>query len=345
MNTTDIVRPKTLDDFIGQQDIAMETKIAITSAKLRRDAFPHAIFSGAPGLGKTSLAEIIACEMDVPFISVLGASIRDEEGLKGVLAQLPSAGYDLKTGEVIEPDKVRHGIIFIDEIHRLKKNLTELLHTALEDFKISMKVKNPLTGKMQSGLYWMPKFTLIGATNYLGMLPRPFVDRFLVQASFEPYSEEEIAKIAHHSAKKLDLDIAEEAIEEIASKSRGVPRILNRFLLRARDVALYSGHSQITLETVQNMFEIQNIDELGLTKLDRRVLEYMAEVIRPIGIGSIAQAVDEDKNTIENLVEPWLIRLRLMTKTSQGRQITEQGLKHLGQSIMSETESRFIVGS
>ena len=144
-NTTDIVRPKTLDDFIGQRDIAMETRIALTSAQLRRDAFPHTIFSGAPGLGKTSLAEIIAAEMDVPFISVLGASIRDEEGLKNILSRLPADGYDMKTGEVVEPEKVRHGIIFIDEIHRLKKNLTELLHTALEDFRISMKVKNPLS--------------------------------------------------------------------------------------------------------------------------------------------------------------------------------------------------------
>lgn len=342
-NTTDIVRPKTLDDFIGQRDIAMETKIALNSAKLRHDAFPHTIFSGAPGLGKTSLAEIIANEMDVPFISVLGASIRDEENLKNILSQLPADGYDMKTGEVIEPDKVRHGIIFIDEIHRLKKNLTELLHTALEDFRISMKVKNPLTGKMQSGLYWMPKFTLIGATNYLGALPRPFVDRFLVQAAFQPYTEEEIIQIAQHSAKKLELDITEDAIQEIASKSRGVPRILNRFLLRGRDMALYSGYSQIDLCCTKEMFEIQNIDDLGLTKLDRQVLEYLAEVIRPVGIGSIAQAVDNDKDTIENIIEPWLIRLRLITKTPQGRQISELGLKHLGHEYMN-SDSRFIVG-
>ena len=341
-NTTDIVRPKTLDDFIGQRDIAMETRIALTSAQLRRDAFPHTIFSGAPGLGKTSLAEIIAAEMDVPFISVLGASIRDEEGLKNILSRLPADGYDMKTGEVVELEKVRHGIIFIDEIHRLKKNLTELLHTALEDFRISMKIKNPLSGRTQSGLYWMPKFTLIGATNYLGILPRPFVDRFIIQASFEPYTEEEIIQIAQHSAKKLELDITEDAIKAIAAKSRGVPRILNRFLLRGRDVAIYSGSSQITLDCVEEMFQIQNIDELGLTKLDRRVLEYLAEIIRPVGIGSIAQAVDEDKNTIENLVEPWLIRLRLMTKTSQGRQISELGLKHLGFSELDIPRTRFI---
>jgi Holliday junction DNA helicase RuvB len=341
-NTTELVRPKTQKDFIGQRDVATEVKIALASARLRRDAFPHAIFSGAPGLGKTSLAEIIASEMDVPFISILGASIRDEDGLRNILSQLPIDGYDLKTGEIIEPDKVRHGIVFIDEIHRLKKNLTELLHTALEDFKISMKVRNPLTGRMQSGLFWMPKFTLIGATNYLGILPRPFVDRFMIQASFEPYTEEEIIQIAHHSARKLELDITEDAIQAMASKSRGVPRILNRFLLRVRDVAIYSGHSQITLECAEEMFQIQNIDELGLTKLDRRVLEYLAEIIRPVGIGSIAQAVDEDKNTIENLVEPWLIRLRLMTKTSQGRQITELGLKHLGNEFNPESGLRRI---
>lgn len=339
MNTTDIIRPKTLNDFIGQQDIAMEVKIALHSARSRNDAFPHTIFSGAPGLGKTSLAEIIAAEMDVPFFPVLGASIRDEEGLRNILSQLPSDGYDMQTGNIVLLGKVKHAIIFIDEIHRMKKSLTELLHTALEDFKLSMKIRNPLTGKMQSGLYWMPKFTLIGATNYLGVLPRPFVDRFMIQSCFEPYTEDEIIQIAHHSAKKLNLDIVSEAIAEMASKSRGVPRILNRFLLRARDVAIYTGANRITQETVQEMFQIQNIDELGLTKLDRRVLEYLAAVIRPIGIGAISQAVDEDQNTIENLVEPWLVRLRLMVKTSQGRQITELGLQHLGQELQ---QSRFL---
>lgn len=339
MNTTDIIRPKTLNDFIGQQDIAMEVKIALHSARSRNDAFPHAIFSGAPGLGKTSLAEIIASEMNVPFFPVLGASIRDEEGLRNILSQLPADGYDMQTGQVIAPDKVRYAIIFIDEIHRMKKSLTELLHTALEDFRLSMKIKNPLTGRTQSGLYWMPKFTLIGATNYLGVLPRPFVDRFMIQSCFEPYTENEIIRIAHHSARKLKLDITPEAISELSSKSRGVPRILNRFLLRARDVAIYTGTTHITLETVQEMFQIQNIDELGLTKLDRRVLEYLAAVIRPIGIGAISQAVDEDPNTIENLVEPWLVRLRLMVKTQQGRQITELGLQHLGRELQ---ESRFL---
>ena len=189
----------------------------------------------------------------------------------------------------------------------------------------------------------MPKFTLIGATNYLGALPRPFVDRFLIQASFQAYTEKEIIHIAHHSAKKLNLDITNEAIQEIASKSRGVPRILNRFLLRGRDMALYSGYPNIDLQCAKEMFDIQNIDECGLTKLDRRVLEYLAEVIRPVGIGSIAQAVDDDKATIENVVEPWLIRLRLITKTSQGRQISELGLKHLGHADIN-SETRFILG-
>lgn len=341
-NETELIRPKSLDQFIGQRDIAMEIRIALSSASLRRDAFPHTIFSGMPGLGKTSLAEIIAAEMDVPFISVLGASIRDEDGLKNLLAKLPSDGYDLTTGEVIEPDRVQHGIIFIDEIHRMKKPITELLHTALEDFKVSMKMKNLLTGKIQSGMFWIPKFTLIGATNYLGMLPRPFVDRFMIQSSFETYTEEEIIEIAQHSSEKLNLDITEDAIAVIATKSRGVPRILNRFLLRARDVAIYSGYSTITEVCASEMFEIQNIDELGLTKLDRKVLEYLGEMIRPLGITSIAQAVNEDTNTIEAMVEPWLVQLRLMVKTPQGRQITELGLKHIGQSFRENTGLRLI---
>lgn len=340
MNTTDIIRPKTLNDFIGQQDIAMEVKIALHSAKSRNDAFPHAIFSGAPGLGKTSLAEIIASEMNVPFFPVLGASIRDEEGLRNILSQLPADGYDMQTGQVIAPDKVRYAIIFIDEIHRMKKSLTELLHTALEDFRLSMKIKNPLDraepSPVSTGCRSSPSSE---PQTISAFCPRPFVDRFMIQSCFEPYTEAEIIRIAHHFARKLKLDITPEAITELASKSRGVPRILNRFLLRARDVAIYVGTTQITLQTVQEMFQIQNIDELGLTKLDRRVLEYLAAVIRPIGIGAISQAADEDPNTIENLVEPWLVRLRLMVKTQQGRQITELGLQHLGQELQ---ETRFL---
>ena len=342
-NETEIIRPKTLKDFIGQQDVAMEIKVALASATSRHDAFPHTIFSGAPGLGKTSLAEIIANEMGVPFISVIGASIRDETGMKNLLAKLPADGYDMKTGEVVEPEKVKHGIIFIDEIHRMKKSITELLHTALEDYKVSMRMKNLLTGKIQTGMYWIPKFTLIGATNYLGTLPRPFVDRFMIQSSFEPYSEEDIIKIAHHSARKLNLNITEDAIANIATKSRGVPRILNRFLLRSRDVAIYSGYSLINEECVNEMFQIQKIDELGLTKVDRKVLEYLGEMIRPLGISSIAQATNEDNNTIENMVEPWLLQLRLMVKTPQGRQITELGLKHIGQDYRENSEIRMIV--
>ena len=339
-NSINSVRPLSLDEFIGQEDIKMQVKVALKSAKRRHDAFPHTIFSGAPGLGKTSLAEIIACEMEAPIFSILGSGIKDSLNLKNMLARLPADGYDIKTGELICPEDAKFGIIFIDEIHRLKKELTEQLHTALEDFKIGMKVKNPVTGKIQSGLYWIPKFTLIGATNYLGNLPRPFVDRFMIQSTFEPYTEEEIAKIAHMSAEKLELEITDGAIEELSKKSRGVPRILNRFLLRARDVAIYSDYQEIDFNCVQDMFGIQNIDELGLTKLDRKVLTYLAEIVRPIGIGSIALAVDEDKNTIENLVEPWLVKLRLISKTPQGRVITERGLKHIGMEVYESFAER-----
>ncbi|HCE45526.1 MAG TPA: hypothetical protein DET40_18455 [Lentisphaeria bacterium] len=339
---TENVRPKTLEDFIGQRNLAREIRIALTSATLRRDAFPHAILSGAPGLGKTSLAEVIANEMKVPFFPVLGASVRDEGTLKNLLAKLPSDGYNMATGEIEDLDKIRPAIIFIDEIHRMKKPVTELLHTALEDFKISMKMKNPLTGRSNTGLYWIPKFTLIGATNYLGDLPKPFVDRFMIQASFETYTEEEMVLIARNSSKAIGLNITEEAIADIAAKSRGVPRILNRFLLRARDVAIYSGNQGIDSKCVMEMFDIQQIDELGLTKLDRRVLEYLGEVIRPLGLSSVAQAVGEDDGTIENIVEPWLLKLRLMVRTSQGRQITELGLKHMGHSLEENSGIRLI---
>jgi len=328
--TSEIIRPGSLDSFVGQSDIVRDIKIALASAKARNDAFPHMLMSGQPGLGKTTLAEIVAREMGYEFFSVLGAAIRDEQGLRNLLSQLPTDGYNLQTGKIENPELVRYPIIFIDEIHRLKKNLTELLHTALEDFKISMRMTNPLTGKTQTGMYWMPRFTLIGATNYLGALPRPFADRFMIQSTFDPYTQDELLSIANFSTANLGIKVDEAALIKIVEKSRGVPRILNRFLLRARDVAIYADYQEISEPSVREMFEIQNIDELGLTKLDRKVLDYLGNIIRPVGIGSIAQAVGEDQQTIENIVEPWLVQLRLMTRTSQGRQITELGLKHIG---------------
>lgn len=329
-NDTSLIRPKTLDSYVGQELIKLEIQIAIKSALTRGDALSHAIMTGPPGLGKTTLAEIIATEMDCGFHSLTGAGLDSEQKLQELFSRLPETGYDLKNGNIVDRSKIRPQIIFIDEIERMKKSISETLHTALEDFTISLTEKNH-GGASKMCKFWLPRFTMIGATNYLGSMSKPFVDRFPIQLTFEIYKGEEIFEVVKFAAGKLGIEITDDAIVAISSRSRGVPRISNRFLIKARDVsiALSDFHGKIDKNCVYKMFSIQGIDELGLTRLDRKVLAYLNEIGRPVGLQSVAFGVDEDVSTIENLVEPWLVNLKLIIKTGSGRQITEKGIAHI----------------
>ncbi len=305
-----------------------QVQVAMASAKERTDAFPHMMMSGPPGLGKTTLADIIAREMDVKFISVLASGIKDEKDIDHLLGTLPHTGYD-ERGEIIDRKKVEYGILFIDEVHQMTKKMTEIMHTALEDYTVTMR--KFYRGKVQPVKCWVPKFTMIGATNYLGELPKPFIDRFKIRVAFQSYSDEEMFNIVKFSSEKMQLLFSDEAIRCIVSYSRGVPRISNRFVEKARDTAIYmkTDWKNIGIECVKRMFEINQVDELGLTTLDRKVLKCLATMDRGVGVETVAHMVDEDSETVKNYVEPWLMKLGLIVRTGQGRAITELGIRHI----------------
>lgn len=334
------VRVRSLGEFVGQSDIVGEIGVAIQSARTRGDAFPHLVMSGPPGLGKTTMAGIIAKEMGVPFLSMTASGVDSEEAIEQILAKFPTKGYNENTGRVVDKSKVVCPVLFMDEIHNLKRRLTELLHTVMEDWTVTLRKKDELTRKTVPLEFWVPKFTLIGATNYLGSLPRPFLDRFKLQIQFESYPDGDVEKVILNAAGKLGIAIDKDAVREIAMKSRGVPRIAIRFLEKARDVLVAAGRGDVvTASCVGVMFGINGVDGLALTRLDRKVLKYMAETVRPIGLASISQVVEEDESTVESTVEPWLVKQGLIIRTPQGRQITEAGMKHLGMKAESYNTS------
>lgn len=330
-NDSSKIRPKTLDSYVGQESIKLQMSIAIKSAIERKDALPHTVMSGPPGLGKTTLAEAIANEMGCRFHSVTGASLDSDQKLNELFSRLSEKGYNLDNGDVSDRDLIKPEIIFVDEIERMKKNIMETLHTALEDFTITLTDKAPGSSQSKAIKCWIPRFTMIGATNYLGNLPKPFVDRFPIKLTFEIYNPLEIFQVIKFAARKLKIKIENDAAEVIAERSRGVPRIANGFLTTSRDVAIAINEFDgiVTKECALKMFEIKEVDELGLTRLDRKVLTYLKEVNRPVGVQSVAFGVDEDVSTIEHLVEPWLVNLKLIIKTGSGRQITEKGIVHI----------------
>ena len=308
MNT---VRPKRLSDFLGQSPIVRQVSIAMASAKERDCPFPHMIMGGPPGLGKTTLASIIASEMNGTMISRIASAITKPEDLVDLFSQIE----DVNT------------IIFIDEMEQLNRKISELLHTAMEDGVFTAKLKS---GKLIT--IDLPEFTLMGATNYLGELPRPFLDRFKVQVNFELYSEPEIYTIVCGAVKKMGITATTLGASEIAKCSRGVPRIAIRFLDAARDVSLAypNKYSGVTSKCVKEMFEVHEIDSLGLTDLDRRMLDFLMRHEKAIGVNALAQGVNEDPSTIE-FSEGYLIRLGLISRTLRGREVTEDGRKHMGE--------------
>jgi len=304
------VRPQKITDFLGQTSIVEQVNVASKAAKIRDKSFPHMIMGGPPGLGKTTLASIIANEMDGVLISRIATAISKPEDLVELFASIES----LNT------------IIFIDEIEQLDRKITELLHTAMEDFTFTAKLKG---GNIVNTN--IPEFTLMGATNYLGELPRPFLDRFKLKVNFEPYSCEEIYTIIVGAVKKLRIKATKDGVRALSLRSRGVPRIAIRYLEGARDVALayQEQYNQIvSVSSVDRMFKINEIDDLGLIDLDRRILEYLENSGKPVGLKTISQGVNEDDSTVE-LSESYLVRTGLLLKTTRGRTITEKGKLHM----------------
>ena len=310
------IRPQRFEDFSGQTSVVENLRIYMQAAKLRGEPLDHVLFYGPPGLGKTTLAGIIANELGVDIKVTSGPAIGRAGDLAAILTKL-------------NPNDV----LFIDEIHRLNRAVEEVLYSAMEDFVIDFVVGK---GLMPEALrFELPKFTLIGATTRAGSLSAPLRDRFGIIDKLEVYGEEDLAEIIRRSAGLLNLKVDEDALREMARCSRGTPRIANRLLKRVRDFSLVKGSDHIDMESTKRAFEAMGIDELGLEKLDREILNTIITRFKggPVGIDTIAASIGEEKVTIEDAYEPYLIQIGLLYRTQKGRMVTEAAYHHLGLQV------------
>ena len=318
------LRPKDLQEFIGQERVRQQIDVLLTAAKHRGTSADHILLSGPPGLGKTTLALILAAEMQVPIRITSGPAITHAGDLASILSSL-----------------VEGEILFIDEIHRLPRPAEELLYLAMEDFRVDVVVgKGPGATAIPLEL---PRFTLVGATTRAGLLPSPLRDRFGFTAQLDFYAESELAQVIARSAALLGLAIEAKAIEQIASRSRGTPRIANRLLRRVRDYAQVRGSNKLSLDHANQALEMYEVDAAGLDRLDRSVLTALVERFGggPVGLSTLAIAVGEETETVESVAEPFLVRNGFMARTPRGRVATALGWSHLGKVAPAGTASLF----
>lgn len=312
ISISELLRPRKLKEFIGKEKIKENLKIFIEAAKKRSESLDHVIFTGPPGLGKTTLSHIIAYEMGTNIKVVSAPVIERPFDLAGILT-------NLEKGD----------ILFIDEIHRLPRNVEEYLYSAMENYEIEIMVdKGPNAKSIKLKL---KPFTLIGATTRMGLLTSPLQSRFGIQMRIDYYETEELKEIVKRSAKILNIKIEEDAAFEIARRGRGTPRIVNRLLKRVRDFADYKLKEKIDLEITKFALEKLEVDELGLNEMDKKILYCIYEKFGggPVGLKTISQAVGEDIGTIEEVYEPFLLREGLLERTPRGRKLTKRALKHL----------------
>jgi len=307
------LRPNSLSEFIGQSKVKQQLDLLLKAAALQKRSPDHILLAGPPGLGKTTLAMIVSNEIGSGLRMTSGPTIQHAGDLAAVLSSL-SAGE----------------VLFIDEIHRMARPAEELLYMAMEDFRVDVMVgKGP--GASSISLELEP-FTLVGATTRSGMLPNPLRDRFGYTANLEFYASDELRMVLERAARKLELDAEAEAISLIASRSRGTPRIANRLLRRVRDYALVENNQKISQELAAAALDLYEVDSLGLDRLDKQVLLTLIQKFegRPVGLSTLAIALGEEPDTIESVVEPYLLREGLIERTPKGRQATALAHRHLG---------------
>ncbi|MCE5312949.1 MAG: Holliday junction branch migration DNA helicase RuvB [Nitrospiraceae bacterium] len=312
------LRPRTIDEFIGQDKLKENLKVFIAGARFRKESLDHVLFCGPPGLGKTTLASIIANELNVNIKTTSGPVIERPGDLAAILTNL-----------------AENDILFIDEIHRMPRIVEEVLYPAMEDFKLDIIIgQGPGARTLKLNL---PRFTLIGATTRTGLLTSPLRDRFGIIARLDFYSSDDLRHIVSRSSGLLGVEMTDDAALEIAGRSRGTPRIANRLLKRLRDFAQVKGDGVINLPIAKDALAALDVDRLGLDEVDRKLLLTIIEKFSggPVGIDAIAASLREDRETIEDVYEPYLLQEGLLERTSRGRLATRTAYEHLGRSIPS----------
>jgi Holliday junction DNA helicase RuvB len=307
------LRPTQLSEYIGQSEAVETLKIAIEAARLRNEPIDHVLFHGPPGLGKTTLAHIIANEMGRGIIITSGPALEKGGDLIGILTHL-------EEGDVL----------FVDEIHRTPKSVEEFLYPAMEDFAVDFVFDKGIHARTHR--YRLNRFVLVGATTRVGLLSAPLRDRFGIFRNLDFYSEEDLVEIVVRSARLLDVEIDDRGAQELSRRSRGTPRIVNRLLKRVRDYAQVKADGKITQKTVQSALALEGVDDIGLTNLDRQYIKTIIDFYSggPVGIEAIAATLQEETDTLVDVIEPYLLKIGYIVRTSSGRKVSEAGFKHLG---------------